>query len=370
MIAFRQAETTTETAAPIQLDEASGRLRPVEAEVAPPTAPPGKRPISQARLEANRRNARLSRGPRTAKGKARARMNALKHGLFTKVLPKAESPLLVDKAEHEQLITELREDFQPQTQLELLLIESLAFELMRLRHIHALEATIWEDGRPQSDEERRARDGIDIYLGKKTVAEHETDRAFLARMLHAITDGRDEPFTDGEVTHLAALLQGSFENNHARIERVQQSVQAAEERLAQAKDETKIPGLKEWLERDQEHLASAIEHEKKYGAAALGCGSADAITHAVRHSSQIASELKERWRELLTNWILGTDSRLGDAAGFQRRLVRLRHQRIHDLLQRTPELERMGRYEVMVRRNIDRTIHQLHMVRHDLFVAE
>lgn len=370
MIAFRQAETTTETAAPVQLDEASGRLRPIEAEVAPPASPPGKRPISQARLEANRRNARLSRGPRTAKGKARARMNALKHGLFTKVLPKAEHPLLVDRAEHEQLITELREDFQPQTQLELLLIESLAFELMRLRHIHALEATIWEDGRPQSDEERRARDGIDIYLGKKTMAEHETDRALLARMLYAITDGRDEPFTDGEVTHLVGLLQGSFENNHARIERAQQSVKIAEERLAQTNDETRVPELKERLEQEHKHLAATIEHERKYGAAGLGCGGADAITNAVRHSSQIAPELKEPWRELLSNWIRGIDGRLGDAAGFQRRLVRLRHQCIHNLLQRTPELERMGRYEVMVRRNIDRTIHQLHMVRHDLFAEQ
>jgi hypothetical protein len=37
--------------------------------------------MSQAKLEANRRNALRSTGPRTAKGKARSRGNALKHGL-------------------------------------------------------------------------------------------------------------------------------------------------------------------------------------------------------------------------------------------------------------------------------------------------
>ncbi|HUN67552.1 MAG TPA: hypothetical protein VMU46_02065 [Burkholderiales bacterium] len=36
---------------------------------------------SPRRIEANRRNARASTGPRTAAGKARARMNALRHGL-------------------------------------------------------------------------------------------------------------------------------------------------------------------------------------------------------------------------------------------------------------------------------------------------
>lgn len=37
--------------------------------------------ISDARLAANRRNARHSTGPRTAEGKATSRLNAARHGL-------------------------------------------------------------------------------------------------------------------------------------------------------------------------------------------------------------------------------------------------------------------------------------------------
>jgi hypothetical protein len=45
---------------------------------------PPKLPVSEARLQANRENAKKSTGPRTAQGKAYSRCNALKHGLLAK----------------------------------------------------------------------------------------------------------------------------------------------------------------------------------------------------------------------------------------------------------------------------------------------
>src|SRR3954454_25176272 len=45
--------------------------------------PRPKRPISPARLAANRANSLLSTGPRTPQGKARAKLNSLTHCLCT-----------------------------------------------------------------------------------------------------------------------------------------------------------------------------------------------------------------------------------------------------------------------------------------------
>ena len=43
---------------------------------------PSTPPVSEARLRANRENAKKSTGPKTARGKAYSRRNALKHGLL------------------------------------------------------------------------------------------------------------------------------------------------------------------------------------------------------------------------------------------------------------------------------------------------
>ena len=49
------------------------------------TQPSGpKLPVSEARLHANRENAKRSTGPKTARGKAYSRRNALTHGLLAK----------------------------------------------------------------------------------------------------------------------------------------------------------------------------------------------------------------------------------------------------------------------------------------------
>lgn len=104
---------------------------------------------SPKQVEANRKNAMRSTGPKTEKGKQVSRMNALTHGLTAKhVVIEGEDP-----EEFERLLDGLIEEYAPRTILEQQLTEHLASHLWRLKRIPVFEAAIIELNRHAVQEE-------------------------------------------------------------------------------------------------------------------------------------------------------------------------------------------------------------------------
>jgi hypothetical protein len=91
---------------------------------------------TEAQISANRRNARLSTGPRSQAGRARSSMNALKAGIHAKseIIP-GEDP-----EELAKLTAEYYQSIQPQGREEAVLVDQLIsadWQLRRLRHAEA-----------------------------------------------------------------------------------------------------------------------------------------------------------------------------------------------------------------------------------------
>ncbi len=97
---------------------------------------PEPRPTSVKQIEANRKNALRSTGPKTPKGKQASRLNGLKHGLRAKeaIIPGQE-----DAADFETMLTELREDLKPEGHMESHLVEQIGMDELRLRRVHRAE---------------------------------------------------------------------------------------------------------------------------------------------------------------------------------------------------------------------------------------
>jgi hypothetical protein len=104
-------------------------------------------------IEANRRNALNSTGPRTQEGKKRSRRNALRHGLTAETVLE----VLEDPADYKAFEMSVTADFDAQTAVERELVLRLASLLWRLRraiavetgllHMH-VESEAHKEGRP------------------------------------------------------------------------------------------------------------------------------------------------------------------------------------------------------------------------------
>jgi len=91
---------------------------------------------SQKQIEANRRNALLSTGPRTEEGKGASRQNAVSHGLTAETVIVG----LEEATEYESFEAEIVAEYDPKSVIERELTRRLASLLWRLRRSSFIEA--------------------------------------------------------------------------------------------------------------------------------------------------------------------------------------------------------------------------------------
>jgi hypothetical protein len=95
--------------------------------------------ISQRQLDANRRNAQLSTGPRTPEGRAAVRSNALRHGLTAKI-----AVLDNENPEHfQEMLDAFQAEHQPVGPTEDLLVHQMVMSAWRLQRLRAVETSLF-----------------------------------------------------------------------------------------------------------------------------------------------------------------------------------------------------------------------------------
>ncbi len=99
---------------------------------------------TQKQIEANRRNAQKSTGPKTPEGKAAVRLNSLKHGLRSGslILPGENSD------QFDQLFAALESEWQPQSATARIYLEQMAIAQWKLRRLEVAEASLLEQTIP------------------------------------------------------------------------------------------------------------------------------------------------------------------------------------------------------------------------------
>jgi hypothetical protein len=107
---------------------------------------------NQRQIDANRRNAQLSTGPRTPQGKAAVRYNGLRHGITARhAVLEGENP-----ADFEETIRAFEDDLQPAGPDESVLVHRIADCWWRLRRLRQSETDYYQLRAPilQKDDKR------------------------------------------------------------------------------------------------------------------------------------------------------------------------------------------------------------------------
>jgi len=147
-------------------------------------------------IESNRRNSRKSTGPKTRRGKAKSKLNAMKHGLL------AEQVVVLDEdpAEFAGVLESLIDDFLPQGPVEEQLVERVAACMWRLRRLYRVEAGIFTHESLT----------IEMDRAKKEVKSSEKDEdermSAMLRNVH-ITDEEQHDRATATAEKAARLLQ-------------------------------------------------------------------------------------------------------------------------------------------------------------------
>ena len=98
------------------------------------------RKTSSRKVEANRRNALKSTGPRTTNGKRRVARNAIRHGFFSKWLLVQHQDGKESQSEYDDFYADVRKHYQPVGWLEVLWAEKIAVWSWRLRRLIRCES--------------------------------------------------------------------------------------------------------------------------------------------------------------------------------------------------------------------------------------
>jgi hypothetical protein len=131
---------------------------------------------TQWQIAANRRNSKLSTGPRTLKGKSRVALNPLKHGLT------AEQIVLLpheDPAQFDAFRKAIWQDLAPQGAFEAELANTIVIYLWRLRRTPMLEAamyTVSDEEGPTALELMRSLAAATIRAEEEEAREEQRER--------------------------------------------------------------------------------------------------------------------------------------------------------------------------------------------------
>ena len=179
---------------------------------------------SERQKTANQANARHSTGPKTRKGKAVVRLNALRHGVLARdvVLPGEDADVFED------LWNRVRADLPPVGPIEELLVDRIVNAMWRLRRLARAETALfhWRVHELKADRLReQVRSYEEIFPGGLSLPTVITDKASHAEATEALGQAKYERDRDEVLLGRALDADAKEGDAFAKLARYERSLE-------------------------------------------------------------------------------------------------------------------------------------------------
>lgn len=275
-----------------------------------------KKRVTEKQLAANRRNAMKSTGPRTPKGRAVSKMNALKHGILSKQVLVQGLVLQESEEELEALHRRFWEDLQPVGVMEEMLVDQIVTAHWRLRR--ALTAESGEIALSVDTGERKRSRGPDPVLQwmkwhalGDPIHDMESSALGISCLEGWMRDLRKAVETEGalteEMVRKSAKYCGSKPNVmvlelEALLRKLETNPDCLDEDALRDRNKAgalafldqKIADFKMW--RDRAHERDGYEEDARQAAAVLP--SADTLEKILRYETKLERQMYRAMAQL------------------------------------------------------------------------
>jgi len=314
---------------------------------------PKKKTRTARQTEASRKNGSKSKGPITLVGKAKASRNSVSHGLFCRAIPGGRIPIFADREEFIHMVQKITADFGVTTMMGHTLVEALAMDMLRLRHVRTMELAILDPGIEKDKYIDAAVESRRMASGHRSDEENEILLEAYTEIVQLLASGAKMCVQDKAVELMTADLWKFMNYGRIMLKKQQNELKALDARMAADPENTAI---KEKHEQKLKDIASCEEYMEQIDIAVFLIKEEKDITAFITGRRRLAPKQRQLWIKLIQNKKLGIETIIAKVRRADARISGHRRQYFLDSVEQLDKLNQLGEYEDRIRRAITKNI--------------
>jgi len=313
---------------------------------------------TEKQVETSRRNGSRSQGPITLAGKQKASRNAVRLGIFCKTIPEYRYPLYYSQEDVSTLAADIGTQLGCRSTFSRSLAESMAIDVLRLRHIRALEHALLD---PDIERDHELERALRQKRGE-CVSKSEADRTVLldaaTKVRDSLAAGTPISLAICELDILVGELWTTMNGPRRNLEKARRELASIDGRIKAASTE-EAEGLQVDRGLIEEDLHAAEAQIRTRDLQYYGIETEDDILAVLTNAKPVPPDLRAVWVNLMADLAYDQTVKLKQMQDGRLRIESLRRDQLLQSLNGLDRLTQLADYAARIQKHMERTLAML-----------